>query len=475
MDPTAPHVALLPSPGMGHLIPFVEFATHLVRRHHFSATIFVPTAGPPLKTQKSVLEALSPPINHVFLPPVSLPTTCVNSESQIFLTVTRSLPHFAAALRSLTAATRVVALVVDAFALDAFDVADELGIHPYLFFTAGAVTLSFGLHLPELDEMVTCEFRDLPEPLKLPGCVPIHGRDLLDPVQDRSNDAYKKILSSAKRFRSAEGIILNSFLELEEGAIKALTAEERSTPPVYPIGPLVQTCTSVGALRQDCLRWLDDQPGDSVLFAAFGSGGTLSQAQLNELAFGLEFSGRRFLWVVRIPDDECANAAYFGNQPRKNPLDFLPEGFLERTSGRGLVVPSWAPQIEVLSHRSTGGFLTHCGWNSTVEAAVHGVPLIAWPLYAEQKMNAVMLTEGIRVALRPEGNGNEVVGRKEIAKVVKELFEGDEGKEVRWRMERMKEAAAMALREGGSSAKSLFDLAKKWKKSQQLIAKATLE
>ncbi|CAL5396868.1 unnamed protein product [Camellia sinensis] len=120
-------------------------------------------------------------------------------------------------------------------------------------------------------------------------------------------------------------------------------------------------------------------------------------------------SGQRFLWVVRSPNDKSANAAFFTAQSQNDPFGFLPEGFLERTKGRGLVVQSWAPQIEVLRHHSTRGFLTHCGWNSILESVVHGVPLIAWPLYAEQKMNAVMLTEGLNVALRPKSDETGLV------------------------------------------------------------------
>lgn len=346
--------------------------------------------------------------------------------------------------------------------------ARELGVKPYLFFTAGAMTLSFCLLLPKLDKMVTCEYRDLTDPIELPGCVPVHGRDLLDPVQDRSNDAYKHIKANTERFAWAEGIILNSFLDLEEGAIRALEMEEPGKPPVYSIGPLVHTDSSYESDRPECLKWLDSQPDGSVLFISFGSGGTLSHAQINELALGLEMSGHKFLWVVRTPNEKSANAAYFSDQGQNDPLSFLPNGFLERTKGMGLVVPSWAPQIEVLSHGSTGGFLTHCGWNSILESTVHGVPLIAWPLYAEQKMNAAMLTEGVNVALRPKVNENGIVGREEIARVVKDLMEGDDGTKVRLRMQGLKHAGAQALSEDGSSSKSLSNLAFRLKSNRNI-------
>lgn len=103
--------------------------------------------------------------------------------------------------------------------------------------------------------------------------------------------------------------------------------------------------------------------------------------------------------------------------------------------------------------------MTHCGWNSILESTVHGVPLIAWPLYAEQKMNAAILTEGVNVALRPKVNENGIVGREEVARVVKDLMEGDDGTKVRLRMQGLKLAGAKVLGEDGSSSKSLSNLA----------------
>ncbi|XP_059651269.1 hydroquinone glucosyltransferase [Cornus florida] len=460
-----PHIAILPSPGMGHLIPLVAFAKRLVLLHRFSVTFVVPTDGPPSTSQKAFLEGLPAGMDYVF-PPVNfddLPGD-VKIETRISLTVTRSLPSLRDVFKSLVATTRLVALVVDLFGTDGFDVAIEFNISPYIFFPSTAMALSLFLYLPKLDQSVSCEYRDVPDPIQIPGCTPIHGRVLLDPVQERKNDAYKWVLHHTKRYRLAEGIMVNSFKELEPGAIKVLQEEEPGKPPVYPIGPLIQMGSSIsGADGSDCLKWLDDQPRGSVLFISFGSGGTLSYDQLNELALGLEMSEQRFLWVVRSPNDKVANANFFNAQSQNDPFDFLPKGFLDRTKRNGLVVPSWAPQAQILSHDSTGGFLTHCGWNSVLEGVIYGVPLIAWPLYAEQKMNAVILTEDRKVALRPKTSENGIVGRAEIAKVVKSLMEGEEGKWIRNRMRDLKDAAAKNLSEDGSSTKALAEVAAKWK------------
>ncbi|KAF8380090.1 hypothetical protein HHK36_027560 [Tetracentron sinense] len=460
----APHIAIVPSPGMGHLIPLVEFAKRLVLHHNLSVTLIIPTDGSPSKPQQVILHSLPKTITSVFLPPVSFDDLSddVKIETRIFTTVTRSLSYLRDSFKVLAATTRLVALVVDPFGTDAFDVAKEFKVSPYIFFPATATALSLCLHLPKLDEAVSGEYRDLPEPVKIPGCVPIHGRDLADAVQDRKNEAYRWVLHHSKRHHLAEGIMVNSFMDLEAGPIKAL--KEAGKPPVYPVGPLIQTGSTGGADGSDqCLKWLDSQPRGSVLFVSFGSGGTLSHEQLDELALGLEMSEQRFLWVVRSPHEKAANATYFSAESIEDPFDFLPKGFLERTKGLGLVVPSWAPQIQVLSHSSTGGFLTHCGWNSILESVVHGVPLIAWPLYAEQKMTAVMLTEELKVALRPNASENGLVGQEEIAKVVKGLMEEEKGKRLQNRMRDLKDASDEVLSENGSSTKSLSEVVQKWK------------
>ncbi|PON60899.1 UDP-glucuronosyl/UDP-glucosyltransferase [Parasponia andersonii] len=287
---------------------------------------------------------------------------------------------------------------------------------------------ALSLGLPQLDERVSGEYKDTAEPVRIPGWVPIHGGDLLDPVQDRSDMAYKLMLHHAKRFALADGIILNSFVEFEEEATLALPKKL----PIYPVGPLIRTGLT---------NPVDDgQPGGSVLFVSFGSGGTLSYPQLSELASGLETSGQRFLWVVRSPNDKSSNASFFSDQNGND------------------------PSAQVLAHGSTGGFLTHSGWNSILESVVHGVPLIAWPLYAEQKMNAIMLTESAKLALRPEFGENGLVGRTEIARIVKSLMESDEGKRLRDRMTYLKNGAAKALGEDGSSTKTLSALASNFKR-----------
>ncbi|XP_022940881.1 hydroquinone glucosyltransferase-like [Cucurbita moschata] len=466
--PSQSHIVMVPSPGIGHLIPLLQFAKRLVSLHALSVTVAIPSDAPPTKTQKALFTNLPSTIQPLFLPLLSfydLPKH-TKIETIIALSVTRSLPFIRDLFKSLIGKTHLVGLIVDHFSTDAFDVAIEFNVPRYLFFPPSAMSLSFAFQLPSLDQIVSGEFRDHPELIPIPGCIPIHGEDLLEPAQDREDDAYKLLLHNCKRYRLADAIFLNSFPELEPEAMKALLKEEAGKPPVYPVGPLVRNDCSENGKRAECLKWLDEQPNGSVLFVSFGSGGTLSSAQIKELALGLEMSEQRFLWVVRKPNNEAANATFFSDENENEASSFLPEGFMERTKNRGMVVSSWAPQVEVLRHESTGGFLSHCGWNSTLEGVVNGVPLIAWPLYAEQRMNAHMLTEDIKIALRPKKEEESgIVEKEEIAEVVKSLMEGEEGKRIRGKMKNLKNAAERGAGEDGYSSKAVCAMGMKWKKT----------
>ncbi|XP_028090554.1 hydroquinone glucosyltransferase-like [Camellia sinensis] len=389
------HSVIFPTPAMGHLIPLTEFATRLVLTHNFSVTFIIPNFRFPIKSQESFLDS-------------SMPKT----------------------IQLLTESTRLVALVVDVAGTDAFEVAREFNLLRYISVPLCAMSLSLLLHLPKLNEEAQgySDYKDIPDPIKIPGCLPIRGTQLVDVMQNRNTHTYKLFIYHTKRFNLADGIIVNSFLDLEPGAFNAFVDEEDDgsgkKPPVYPIGPVLQTRPTSGNDDDvECLRWLDEQPRGSVLFASFGSSGTLSQEQLTELALGLETSEQRFIW------DSASGVHYNAQSINKDddPFDFLPKGFVERTTsgGLGLLVRSWALQIQILSHGSTGGFLSHCGWNSILESLVNGVPLIAWPLFGEQEMHTEVLTKQFKIAFRPKKNENDDLVGREIAKLVRDLIIGE--------------------------------------------------
>ncbi|XP_027335586.1 hydroquinone glucosyltransferase-like [Abrus precatorius] len=451
-----PHIAVVPSAGFTHLVPILEFSKRLLHLYpEFHVTCIIPSVGSPPISSKTYLQSLPSSISSIFLPSVTLDHVPDPSllAIQIELSVNLSLPYIREELKSLCSRTKVVALVVDVFANGALDFAKELNLLSYIYLPQSAMLLSGYFYSPKLHEILSSESRDPQDPIQIPGCVPVPWRDLPPPFRHQSSIGYKRFLERAKRLHVPDGIFVNTFHELESGAIRVLQEQVKGKPMVYPVGPIIQNGSVSHENGLECLTWLDKQEPKSVLYVSFGSGGTLSQDQFNELAFGLELSGKKFLWVVRAPSSVTCST-YF-DAAIEDSLGFLPEGFLERTKMHGLVVPSWAPQIEVLGHSSTGGFLSHCGWNSVLESVVQGVPVIAWPLFAEQGLNAAMLTDGLKVALRPKVNDSGLAEREEIAKVVRELMEGKEGMEIRRRMDHLKNAAAIAIKEDGSSTKNL--------------------
>ncbi|KAK1325818.1 Anthocyanidin 5,3-O-glucosyltransferase [Acorus calamus] len=246
------------------------------------------------------------------------------------------------------------------------------------------------------------------------------------PILDRHDPAYDAFLNILHSLPKAEGIILNSDESLEPRSLKAISdglCMPNAAPPVpvHCIGPLIMSEGRGGG--DDCLKWLDAQPEKSVVFLCFGSLGLLSAEQLREIAVGLDRSGHR-----------------------------------------GLVLKSWAPQAAVLSHGSVGGFVTHCGWNSVLEAVCGGVPMVAWPLYAEQRLNRVFLVEELKLAIPiDDGLDKGVVSAAEVERRVRELMSDDDDG-LRERVLRAKYESVKAMREGGSSDSVLIELVNAWKK-----------
>lgn len=191
----------------------------------------------------------------------------------------------------------------------------------------------------------------------------------------------KTFIDLARKYRESKGIIINTFQELESHGIKFLIKGDPNIPPVFPVGPILNlNNTKNDGKTTEIMAWLDNQPKSSVIFLCFGSMGSFGEEQVKEIAVALERSEHRFLWSLRHPPSKEAMRL---PKEYENFKEVLPEGFLEHTSNVGKVI-GWAPQTSVLSHPSLGGFVSHCGWNSTLESIWFGVPVAAWPLYAEQ-------------------------------------------------------------------------------------------
>lgn len=456
-----PHVALLSSPGIGHVTPILELAKRLVVDHGFQVSFLaITTDAPPAQLQLLNNNPTLPSDLHVIhLPHVDV--ACGDHVSirlvHIVRESLRSLPSVLTSLQSLKPPLK--ALIVDPFCMEALEIAADHSVPTYLFLTASASFLALAIYFPMLHAEVEGDYGKIGERVFVPGCKPLWVDDLLPDV------LMPEVLPLCNRIPLVKGIFVNTWEELEPVALSAFKNHpffvNLPTPTVHPIGPL--TKNEDAGVESELLTWLDKQPRDSVVYVSFGSGGTLSAEQLAELAHGLERSAKRFLWVARPPKANDASGSFFETgSDGALAASYLPDGFLERTQGAGLLTVSWAPQVAVLSHPSVCGFVTHCGWNSVMESVVHGVAMVAWPLYAEQKMNARALVE-MGVAVRPEVGEEGLVGRKEVERVMRMVVEGEEGKEIRRRVREVQGSAVEALGCGGSSSECLNRLGKEWR------------
>nr|QNV69595.1 glycosyltransferase [Mentha x piperita] len=455
------HVAIVSSPGVGHLIPAVVLGNRLAAHHGVRVVVFQVTteASPPeSKLLKLPLHQL---VELVELPPVDIshlvgPTTQVVTQLCLMLRHARPLASSAVAAMD----PRPAALVVDHFGTELLSIAAEFGMAKYVYVPSNAWFAALTLYLPVLDQQVEGQYVDQTEPLEIPGCKPVRPEDVVDPMLDRNDQQYDEYVKMGLAMASSDGILINSWEDLDHKTLQALRKNETLKSviktPVLLVGPLTRPVEPDGQ-NIKLMSWLDRQPNESVVFVSFGSGGVLPQAQITELAWGLELSQQRFVWVVRRPTDGRVDDAFFAlSDGTDEAPTFLPNGFMGRVQNVGFLVPKWAQQVQILTHPAIGGFLSHCGWNSTLESITNGVPIIAWPLYAEQKMNATFLAEEAGVALRPRAA--PVVGRAEIERSVRTLMEGEDGKSLREKVKQLKMSGNEALKVGGSSHNSMCEV-----------------
>ncbi|EFJ27349.1 hypothetical protein SELMODRAFT_95514 [Selaginella moellendorffii] len=359
----------------------------------------------------------------------------------------------------------VCCMITDTFNGFTQDLADEFGIPRAVFWTSNAISDIYHLFLPELMSKgfvpVTSKFslpsRKTDELIAfLPGCPPMPATDL--PLAFYYDHPILGVIcDGASRFAEARFALCNSYEELEPHAVATLRSEVKSS--YFPIGPCLSPAFFAGestAVERSsehlspedlaCLEWLDTQKESSVIYVSFGSVATMSVEQFQELARGLERSNQPFVLVLRktLVADPSVH-------------DFF-EGLKQRIGERGIVI-SWAPQMHVLLHPAVGGFLTHCGWNSTVEGICAGVPMLAWPCMAEQNINCKELVEHWKLAIPVQDDRDKSsvisVSSERLADLVARLMRGDEGHEMRARAREFRKVTAAAIAEGGSSDRNL--------------------
>ncbi|OEL33096.1 UDP-glycosyltransferase 90A2 [Dichanthelium oligosanthes] len=449
------HVVIFPFMAKGHMLPLLHFATALSVHHGGLHVTLVTTPG----NAAFARSRLPASVSIVALPFPSLPPVPAGVESTdalpcpslhlAFLRATALLrAPFAEFLASLPSPP--LALVSDFFLGFTRRAAADAGVRRIVFngmscfasaickALAATPPASFEpgaqLRVPVMPEHVVVRAEEVPDGVT----------KRADPDNPFTRFFVHEIGDSDVR---SWGVLVNSFAALDEDYVPGLESFYEPGARAWLVGPLFLAAGDMleGEKDQDpegCLSWLDEraaQPG-SVVYISFGTQAHVTDAQLDELVHGLAQSGHPFLWLVR-------------SDTWSPPVDVAPNG---------RIVRGWIPQRSVLAHEAVGGFVSHCGWNSVMESLAAGKPLLAWPMIAEQHLNARhvanILGVGVRIAVKAGGMG--LVGRADVEEKVRELMDADSkaARGMRERAASAQQAAKAAMRRGGSSAMALQDL-----------------
>lgn len=468
-----PHAVVVPFPCTGHINPALQLA-RLLHRRGFHVT-FVNTEHNHRRLAQTIENAAGMGFRFEAIPDGLPPPSDSGHNDDVTQDIAAlclsTTKNSAAPFRALLSRLKenddgtppVSCVIADGVMSFAQRVAEEVGVPALLFWTTSACGFVGYLHFAELVRRGYVPLKDESDLTNgyldteidwIPGMEGVRLRDM--PSFIRTTDPDDIMLNfdggEAQNARGARGLILNTYDALEHDVLRALRRTS-FFPRLYTVGPLAANKSSVldgigGNLWKEdasCLRWLDAQaqregPG-SVVYVNFGSITVVTPAQLAEFAWGLAGCGRPFLWIVR-PDLVASGERAV-----------LPEEFVRETRDRGLLA-SWCPQEEVLRHPATGLFLTHSGWNSTLESICAGVPMVCWPFFAEQMTNC-------RYACTTWGIGMEIgsdVRREEVARLVGEAMDGDRGKEMRAMAEMWKEKSVAATEDGGTSSVDIVRL-----------------
>ncbi|KAG4945381.1 hypothetical protein JHK82_041437 [Glycine max] len=462
-----PHAVLIPFPSQGHINPFLKLAK-LLHSNGFHITFvntdfnhqrLVKSRGPnaligfPNFQFETIPDGL-PPSNMDSTQ--SIPALCDSTRKHClipFCNLISKLNH--------SHAPPVTCIFSDGVMSFTIKASQQFGLPNILFWTHSACAFMSFKECKNLMERGLIPLKDanyltnghLDSAIDwIPGLKNITLRDLpgIYRTTDPNDILLDFLVEQIEATSKASAIILPTFDALEHDVLNALST---MFPKLYTIGPLelllVQTSEStfdsikcnLWKEESECLKWLDSQEPNSVLYVNFGSVIVMRHQQLVELAWGLANSKKKFMWVIR-PDLVEGEAS------------ILPPEIVEETKDRGLLV-GWCPQEQVLKHPAVAGFLTHCGWNSTLESITNGVPLICCPFFNDQTLNCRYISREWAFGMEMDSDN---VTRAEVEKLVKELLEGEKGKEMKKKAIEWKKLAQEATHTNGSSFLNLEKL-----------------
>ncbi|KAL5053962.1 hypothetical protein RYX36_034644 [Vicia faba] len=447
-------IYFFPFLGGGHQIPMIDTARVFAKHGATSTILTTPSCAAQFQNSITRDQKSNLPITiyTLTLPEnTQLPDTDMSAGPMIDTSVLLE------PLKLLLLQQRPDCIVVDMFHRWAGDIIDELKLPRIVFNGNGCFPRCVVENIRK--HVVFENLSSDSEPFLVPGIpdrVEMTGSQVPSFMRNQSEfvDRMKQI--EGKSF----GTVINSFYDLEPVYADYIRNELRTK--TWLVGPVSLCNRSVEDKKgrgkqptideQSCLNWLNSKKPNSVLYISFGSVACLPMKQLKEIAYGLEASDQPFIWVV----------GKILNSSKSDTENWVLDEFEKRMKemDKGLIFRGWAPQLLILEHDAVGGFMTHCGWNSTLECVCAGVPMITWPLSAEQFINEKLVTDvlriGVQVGSREWGSWDverkELVGREKVEFAVKKLMvESEEVEEMRRRVKSISVDAKRAVEEGGSS------------------------
>ncbi|KAL2254623.1 scopoletin glucosyltransferase-like [Sesamum indicum] len=471
-NPHQLHVYFLPMMAPGHTIPMIDIARQFARNGAKATIISTPLNAShfsqTIERDRKIGLEISISLIEFPCQEAGLPEGCENLSSittpEMVRNFCRAMDLLQEPVEKLLRENHPDAIVAGLFFWWANDLAQKFNIPRLQFYGTGFFPMclyhTLKEHKPHENVESECEEFVMPG---LPDEVKLTRRQLSEETKDEDKSPFAEILRKIAASQSTSlGIIVNSFYELEPAYARHY--REVIGRKAWHVGPVSlfnksnvdKTHRGLEHLSSDdnCLSWLNSKKPNSVVYVCFGSMATFSAAQLLEIAKGLESSGQEFVWVVREKAKD------------KGKVNWLPDGFESRIQGRGLIINGWAPQVLILEHEAVGGFVTHCGWNSILEGVTAGVPMVTWPLSAEQFLNEKLVTEilktgtpvGAQEWTRRTDDQKETITGDDIEKAVVKLMVGEEGERMRIRARELGDMAKRAVEKGGSSDADLKSL-----------------
>lgn len=466
------HILFFPLMAQGHMLPTLDMAKLLAARG-VKSTIITTPLNAPLFTKaitdvnfqnspsKIILRLVEFPTKQAGLPD-GLENLDLVSGPETHRKFFHALTLLKHTTEEILSELRPHAFIADTFFTWATDLASKFGIPRIVFHGTSFISMCCMESLERFQPYKRVDSDS--EPFVLPGNLPDEIRLTRLQIPDHLrlglvNDFTKLLESAREAGKRSYGMVVNSFYELEP----AYADHYRKVlgKKAWHIGP-VSLCNKndsekarrgnqAGIDEHECLKWLASKKPGSVVYMCFGTNASFSASQLREIATGLAASGQNFIWVVRKAKNNDGEE------------EWLPEGYGKRVEEKGLIIRGWAPQVLILDHEAVGGFVTHCGWNSVLEGVSAGLPMVTWPIFAEQFYNEKLITEVLRTGVSVGAKKwirlvGDYVKSEQIERAVKEIMIGERSEEMRSRAKAVGEMARRAAEEGGSSYSDLGNL-----------------